>query len=165
MPLIDPPAPAPAFSLSDQHGRTHTLALYEGRPLILFFYPKDLTPGCTAEACDFQQAWPDFANARAAVLGISILDPASKRKFADKHALDYPLLADDATDEHGKPHPVMSRAYGVWTHKSRYGRTYMGINRTTYLIAPDGRVAQRWDKVKVPGHVAAVLDAAQQLAR
>jgi thioredoxin-dependent peroxiredoxin len=151
MPLIDPGKKAPAFSLEDQHGKTHTLADYAGRPLILYFYPKDDTPGCTKESCEFQAALPGLKQSKAAVLGISILDEASKAKFAKKYSLTFPLLAD-------ADHAVADK-YGVWQEKSRYGRTYMGIARTTYLIGPDGKVVQRWDNVKVDGHVNAVIEA------
>ena len=151
MALIDPGKKAPAFTLHDQHGNTHRLADYSGRPVILYFYPKDDTPGCTQESCDFQAALPRLKRSKAAVLGISILDEKSKAKFASKHGLTFPLLAD--TD-----HSVAEQ-YGVWQEKSRYGRKYMGIVRTTYLIGPDGKVVQRWDSVKVDGHVQAVADA------
>ncbi len=151
MPLIDPEKKAPAFSLRDQHGQTHRLADYAGRPLILYFYPKDDTPGCTKESCEFQAALPRFTSSRAAVLGISILNEASKAKFATKYGLTFPLLAD-------ADHEVAEK-YGVWQEKSRYGRKYMGIARTTYLIGPDGKVARRWDNVKVDGHVDEVMGA------
>jgi peroxiredoxin Q/BCP len=154
MALIDPGKKAPAFSLKDQHGQLHTLADYAGRPLILYFYPKDDTPGCTKESCEFQEALPQFKKTRAAVLGVSILNEASKAKFAEKYGLTFPLLAD-------ADHAVAEK-YGVWQEKSNYGRKYMGIARTTYLIGPDGRVQRRWDNVKVTGHVdevaAAVTD-------
>jgi thioredoxin-dependent peroxiredoxin len=150
MPLIDPGKKAPAFALKDQHGHTHKLADYAGRPLILYFYPKDDTPGCTKESCEFQAALPALTPSNAAVLGVSILDEASKAKFAKKHGLTFPLLAD-------ADHAVAEK-YGVWQEKSRYGRKYMGIARTTYLIGPDGKVAQRWDNVKVDGHVDAVTE-------
>ena len=150
MPLIDPGKKAPAFSLTDQHGRTHTLADYAGRPLILYFYPKDDTPGCTKESCEFQAALPALKPSKAAVLGISILDEASKARFAKKYSLTFPLLAD-------ADHAVAEK-YGVWQEKSRYGRKYMGIARTTYLIGPDGKVVQRWDNVKVDGHADAVIE-------
>ena len=152
MPLIEPGAKAPAFALKDQEGQTHRLSDYAGRPVILYFYPKDDTPGCTQESCEFQASLPQMAKRKAAVLGISILDEKSKAKFAKKHGLTFPLLAD-------ADHEVADK-YGVWQKKLRYGRSYMGIVRTTYLIGPDGKVAQRWDKVKVDGHVeevAAVL--------
>ena len=151
MPLIDPGKKAPAFALKDQHGEMHRLSDYAGRPVILYFYPKDDTPGCTTESCDFQAQLPKLKPAKAAVLGISILDEASKAKFAAKYKLTFPLLADAA-------HQVAEK-YGVWQEKSNYGKKYMGIARTTYLIGPDGKVQQRWDKVKVDGHVDAVLDA------
>ena len=151
MPLIDVGKKAPAFSLKDQHGQTHKLADYAGRPVILYFYPKDDTPGCTKESCEFQAALPGLKPSKTAVLGVSILDEASKAKFATKHGLTFPLLAD-------ADHAVADK-YGVWQEKSNYGRKYMGIARTTYLIGPDGKVAQRWDNVKVDGHVEAVQEA------
>jgi thioredoxin-dependent peroxiredoxin len=151
MPLIDVGKKAPAFSLKDQHGQTHKLADYAGRPVILYFYPKDDTPGCTKESCEFQAALPGLKPSKAAVLGVSILDEASKAKFATKHGLTFPLLAD-------ADHAIAEK-YGVWQEKSNYGRKYMGIARTTYLIGSDGKVAQRWDNVKVDGHVEAVQEA------
>ena len=153
MPLIEPGKKAPAFTLKDQHGTVHRLSDYAGRPVILYFYPKDDTPGCTKESCDFQAALPRFKRTSAAILGISILNEASKAKFAEKHGLTFPLLAD-------ADHEVAEK-YGVWQEKSRYGRKYMGIARTTYLIAPDGKVAERWDNVKVDGHVEQVAEALQ----
>ena len=151
MPLIEPGRKAPAFALKDQHGKTHRLADYQGRRLILYFYPKDDTPGCTRESCDFQAALPEIERRDAAVLGVSILDEASKSRFASKHGLTFPLLAD-------ADHAVAEK-YGVWQKKSRYGRSYMGIARTTYLIGPEGRVIKRWDNVKVDGHAEAVAAA------
>lgn len=151
MPLLDPGKKAPAFALKDQHGTTHRLSDYAGRPVILYFYPKDDTPGCTQESCDFQAHLPALVPTSTAVLGISILDEASKARFAAKHGLTFPLLADV---EH-----AVSEKYGAWQEKSNYGRAYMGIVRTTYLIGPDGRVLRRWDKVKVDGHAEAVLAA------
>ena len=151
MPLIDPGKKAPAFTLKDQEGTTHRLSDYAGRPVILYFYPKDDTPGCTKESCEFQASLPKLKSSKAAVLGVSILDEKSKAKFAEKYNLTFPLLAD-------ADHAVAEK-YGVWQEKSNYGRKYMGIARTTYLIGPDGKVLQRWDNVKVTGHVDAVLDA------
>ena len=148
MPLIEPGKKAPTFALKDQHGDTHRLADYAGRSLIIYFYPKDNTPGCTQESCDFQSALPALTRRKTAVLGVSILDEKSKAKFADKHGLTFPLLADA---DH-----VVSERYGAWQQKMRYGRSYMGIVRTTYVIGPDGRVIQRWDRVKVDGHADAV---------
>jgi peroxiredoxin Q/BCP len=149
--MIEPGKKAPAFSLKDQDGKTHRLADYAGRPVILLFYPKDDTPGCTKEACAFQAGLPKLKKSKAAVLGVSILDGASKAKFAKKHGLTFPLLADE-------DHAVAEK-YGVWGEKSLYGRKFMGIARTTYLIGADGKVLQRWDKVKVDDHADEVLAA------
>jgi peroxiredoxin Q/BCP len=151
MPLIDPGKKAPAFALNDQAGKPHTLADYAGTHVILYFYPKDDTPGCTTESCDFQSNLPKFKAGKTAVLGVSILDEKSKAKFAAKHGLTFPLLAD-------ADHAIAEK-YGVWQQKARYGRKYMGIVRTTYLIGPDGRVVRRWDTVKVDGHAEEVLAA------
>ena len=155
MSLIEPGRKAPAFRLNDQNGATHTLADYDGKPLVLYFYPKDDTPGCTAESCDFQSKLPKFKPSKAAVFGISILDEKSKAKFAAKYGLKFPLLAD-------AEHEVAEK-YGVWQEKSRYGRKYMGIVRTTYLIGPDGKVTRRWDNVKVEGHAEEVLEAVKSI--
>lgn len=155
MPLIDPGAKAPAFTLKDQTGRAHRLSEYAGQPVVLYFYPKDDTSGCTQEACDFEASLPRFARTRAVILGVSILNEASKAKFAAKHGLSFPLLAD-------AEHAVADK-YGVWQERSLYGRKFMGIARTTYLIGADGKVARRWDKVKVTGHAADVLAAVTAL--
>jgi peroxiredoxin Q/BCP len=155
MALIEPGQKAPAFNLKDQQGKSRRLADYAGRPVVLYFYPKDDTPGCTKEACAFQDNLPRFKASKAAVIGISILDEASKARFAAKHKLSFPLLADD-------DHTVAEK-YGVWQKKSLYGRSFMGNVRTTYLIDRDGKVARRWDNVKVDGHAEAVLDAAEDL--
>ena len=153
--MIDPGKKAPAFSLPDQDGQKHSLADYAGQPVIIYFYPKDDTPGCTKESCAFQDNLPTFKKSKAVVLGVSVLNSASKKRFADKYGLEFPLLADE-------DHAVMEK-YGVWQEKSMYGRKYMGVARTTYLIGPDGKVVQRWDGVKVPGHAEEVLAAVQQL--
>jgi thioredoxin-dependent peroxiredoxin len=155
MPLIDAGKKAPAFSLNDQTGATHTLASCAGRPVVLYFYPKDDTPGCTKESCEFQDHLPRFRSEKAAVFGVSILDEKSKAKFAAKFTLTFPLLAD-------ADHTVAEK-YGVWQEKSLYGRKFMGIVRTTYLIGADGKVARRWDNVKVDGHAAEVLAAVKAL--
>jgi thioredoxin-dependent peroxiredoxin len=154
MSLIEAGRKAPAFRLKDQNGESHALSDYAGRPLVLYFYPKDDTPGCTAESCSFRDNLPKFRAGKAAVVGVSILDEKSKAKFAAKYDLTFPLLADS-------DHAVAER-YGVWQEKSRYGRKYMGIVRTTYLIGPDGRVARRWDNVKVDGHADEVLAAVKE---
>ncbi len=155
MPLVEPGRKAPAFSLPDQEGRTLRLKDYAGRAVIVYFYPKDDTPGCTKEACAFRDALPDFKKGKAAVLGLSVLDIASKARFARKHKLNFPLLADPE-------HEVAAR-YGAWQQKRLYGRTYMGVARMTYLIGPDGKVIRRWDHVKVDGHAADVLRAVEGL--
>jgi peroxiredoxin Q/BCP len=151
MALIDPGKKAPAFTLNDQHGKTHRLSDYAGRPVVLYFYPKDDTPGCTKETCDFRDNLPKFKKSNAAVFGISILDEASKARFAKKFDVTFPLLADE-------DHAVAEK-YGVWQEKSLYGRKFMGNVRTTYLIDGSGKVAKRWDNVKVDGHAEEVLGA------
>ena len=155
MPLIEPGKKAPAFSLKDQEGQTHSLASLAGRPVVLYFYPKDDTPGCTTETCEFRDTLPKFKASKAAVLGASILDEKSKAKFAAKYQVNFPLLAD-------ADHEVAEK-YGVWQEKSRYGQKYMGIVRTTYLIGSDGKVVKRWDGVKVEGHAEDVLKEVEAL--
>ena len=155
MPVVEEGKKAPAFSLKDQDGKTRSLKDYAGRPLVLYFYPKDDTPGCTTEACGFRDAEPDFSKAKAAVLGVSVLDTKSKAKFATKYDLNFPLLADE-------DHAVAEK-YGAWQEKSMYGRKYMGIARITYLIDGDGKVARRWDKVSVGTHADEVLEAVKTL--
>ena len=155
MVLIDEGKKAPAFTLKDQDGKTHRLADYAGRPVVLYFYPRDDTPGCTKETCAFRDNLPKFTSKKAAVFGVSILDEKSKAKFAGKYDVNFPLLADA---DHG-----VAEKYGVWQKKSLYGRWFDGIVRTTYLIDRDGTVAKRWDKVKVGGHAEEVLDAVEQL--
>ena len=155
MPLIEEGKKAPAFSLKDQDGQTRRLADYAGRPVVLYFYPKDDTPGCTKEACAFTEQLPRFRTSKAAVLGVSILDEQSKAKFAAKYSIGFPLLAD--VDR------AVSEKYGTWQKKSRYGRSYMGIVRTTYLIDAGGKIAKRWDNVKVDGHAEAVVAAVDAL--
>jgi peroxiredoxin Q/BCP len=155
MPLLDSGKKAPAFSLKDQNGEIHRLSGETGRPVVLYFYPKDDTPGCTKETCDFRDNLPRFKKSKAAVFGVSILDEASKAKFAAKYNVSFPLLAD-------ANHEVAEK-YGVWQQKTNYGRKYMGIVRTTYLIGPDGKIARRWDNVKVDGHAEEVLAAVNAL--
>jgi peroxiredoxin Q/BCP len=155
MAVIEPGQKAPGFSLPDQDGVVHRLKDYADRPLILYFYPKDDTPGCTKEACAFRDLQPDWKRTKTAVLGVSVLDTASKAKFAKKHGLNFTLLAD--------PDHEVAERYGAWKKKSMYGKNYMGVARMTYLIGPDGKVAQRWDDVKVDGHAEAVLAAVRAL--
>ena len=150
-PLLNEGDAAPGFTLLRDGGSEVSLSDFAGQHVVLYFYPKDDTPGCTTEAQDFTSARDDFAAAGAVVLGIS-KDPVAKHeKFVAKRELGIPLLSD----EHGD----VCERYGVWGEKQMYGKTYFGIERTTFLIGPDGRIAKIWRKVKVPGHVAAVLDA------
>lgn len=155
MSLIEPGHPAPAFVLTDQNGKSHRLADYAGQPVVLYFYPKDDTPGCTKESCEFRDTLPKFTSEQAVIFGVSILDTASKAKFANKYDLNFPLLSD--------PDHAVADAYGAWQERSMYGRKFMGVARTTYLIGKDGKVAKRWDKVKVDGHVEEVLAAVHAL--
>ena len=152
--MIDVGKKAPAFTLQDQDGNTHRLTDYAGQPVVLYFYPKDDTPGCTKQACQFRDDLSKFKRAKCAVLGVSPQDVKSKAKFAEKYDLKFPVLADvDAK---------ICEKYGVWQEKSMYGKTYMGVVRTTFLIDANGKVIERWDKVKVPGHVENVLEAVKQ---
>ncbi|MEM6259326.1 MAG: thioredoxin-dependent thiol peroxidase [Planctomycetota bacterium] len=149
--MIEPGKAAPAFHLADQDGNKHRLSQYKGKWVVLYFYPKDNTPGCTTQACGFRDAETQLQAQGAVVLGISPDDQKSKAKFAGKFDLNFPVLADvDAKT---------CEKYGVWQEKSMYGKTYMGVVRTTFLIDPNGKVAQRFDKVKVKGHTEAVLEA------
>lgn len=142
---------APAFSLEDDQGKKVSLKDFGGQPVILYFYPKDLTPGCTTEACDFRDAAPKLKKRKIQVLGVS-RDPVTQHgKFRDKHDLNFPLLAD----VDGK----VCEAYGVWKEKSLYGRKFMGIERTTFVIDGKGKIAHVFRKVKVAGHVEAALAA------
>lgn len=151
-----PGDPLPDIALETPDGGHVRASDFAGRKLVLFFYPKDDTPGCTTENKDFSALAAEFAAADTALLGISKDPPQKHRKFAEKHGLTAPLASDAA--EGG-----LSDALGIWTEKQNYGRTYMGMVRTTYLIGPDGRIAQVWDKVKVKGHAEAVLAAARAL--
>ena len=151
---IDVASPAPAFTLETPDGPV-SLADFAGRKLVLYFYPKDDTPGCTAEALQFTALADRFAAAGTTVIGVSKDSVASHRKFAQKHNLAVRLASD--------PEGGTVEAYGAWVEKSMYGRKYMGIDRSTFLIGPDGKVAALWRKVKVPGHAEAVLKAAQAL--
>lgn len=160
MPLVEPAAKAPDFSLADQHGERHALADASGRHLVLYFYPKDDTSGCTKEACAFRDLMPRFESVDAEIWGVSPDDEASHASFAEKYDLNFPLLADTQRDP--DDNPVVCNSYGVWGERSMYGRTFMGVTRTTYLIGPDGRVLRRWDNVKVPNHADEVLEALRQ---
>jgi thioredoxin-dependent peroxiredoxin len=144
---------APQFALPTQSGKT--LSLAAARPAVVYFYPKDDTSGCTSEAKDFSRLAAEFRKAGVAVLGISPDGVESHRKFHVKHDLAIDLLSDADKST--------AQAYGVWVKKSMYGRSYMGVERATFLIDKQGRIAQSWRKVKVPGHAAEVLEAAKAL--
>jgi peroxiredoxin Q/BCP len=131
---------APAFALPDQEGQVHKLADYKGKYVVLYWYPKDDTPGCTKESCGFRDQSAEFAKRGAVVLGASILDVKSKAKFAKKHGLNFPLLADEDN--------AVAAAYGVWKEKSMYGKTYFGVSRETFVIGPDGKIVAHWPKAK-----------------
>ena len=146
---------APDFTLAADGGGTARLADYRGKKLVLYFYPKDDTSGCTMEAKDFNTLKPEFDAANTVIVGVSPDTAQSHDKFKAKYGLCFPLAAD--------PDKTMLQAYGVWAEKSMYGRKYMGVERTTVLIDAEGRIAQVWPKVKVPGHAAAVLAAAKAL--
>lgn len=146
----------PGIKLTASDGSSLDLAQYAGRKLVLFFYPKDDTPGCTAENIDFSALADEFAKAGTALLGISKDPPAKHVKFAAKHNLKAPLASDSESGG-------LSDALGIWTEKSMYGRTYMGMIRSTYLIGTEGRIARVWSPVKVKGHAAEVLEAAKAL--
>ncbi len=146
---------APDFTLPADNGGKASLKALKGKPVVLYFYPKDDTSGCTAEACAFRDALPDFSKAKAAIIGISRDSVSSHDKFRKKHGLTFPL----ASDEDGK----VCEAYGVWVEKSMYGRKYMGIERATFLIDGKGVVRNVWRKVKVPGHAKEVLEAVASL--
>lgn len=142
---------APEFELKDGAGNTVRLAELRGRKVVLYFYPRDNTPGCTQEACDFRDRHAELRGLGAVLLGVSPDGEQSHRRFAAKYALPFPLLADEQSS--------VAEAYGVWKEKAMYGKTYMGVARTTFLIDEQGRIARIWPKVKVAGHGDEVLAA------
>jgi peroxiredoxin Q/BCP len=146
---------APDFTLPTDGGGSVSLSDLKGKKVVLYFYPKDDTPGCTKEACGFRDSLPDFSGVDAVVIGVSKDSVAKHDKFKAKYELPFTL----ASDEDG----ALCEAYGTWVEKSMYGKKYMGIDRATFLIRPDGKIAQAWRKVKVPGHVEEVLAAAKAL--
>ena len=131
---------APDFTLPDQNGNMHSLSEYRGKKVILYFYPKDNTPGCTKQACGFAERYPKFTDKGAVVLGISKDSVASHKKFEEKYGLPFTILSD--------PELVAIQAYDVWQEKKNYGKTYMGVVRTTYLIDENGKIVKAFDKVK-----------------
>jgi peroxiredoxin Q/BCP len=142
---------APEFALPDESGTIHRLADQRGRWTILYFYPKDDTPGCTVEACEFRDTNETIVERGADVWGVSPQGAASKRAFREKFGLPFTLLADEKHE--------VAEAYGSWVEKHNYGKTYWGTARTTFLIGPDGRIARTWPKVKPEGHARDVLTA------
>ncbi len=147
--------PAPDFTLSATGGRTVRLADMKGKPFILYFYPKADTPGCTKEAQAFEENLAAMNEIGLDVIGVSKDPMKALEKFAEKYSLTFPLASD--------PDGAVVEAYGAWVEKSMYGKSYMGIDRSTILVAPDGTVAKIWRKVKVPGHAADVMKAAKAL--
>ena len=153
--MTEPGKPAPDAAFTSPDGSAKKISDYQGQKLVVYFYPKDDTTGCTKEAQEFTALAADFAKAGAAVLGISKDSEKSHAKFIGKYDLKVAL----GTDADGS----LCEAFGVWVEKSMYGKKYMGIERATFLIGADGNVARAWRKVKVPGHAAEVLDAAKAL--
>ena len=146
---------APAFTLPRDGGEQISLTDYAGQTVVLYFYPRDDTPGCTKEAIGFTEMAAEFAAANTVVIGASKDSVKKHDKFREKHSLGVVLVSDEESD--------LCETYGVWVEKNMYGKTYLGIERATFLIGPDGKIAQIWRKVKVPGHVEAVLEAARAL--
>ncbi len=149
--MVEEGKPAPDFSLTSDTGETISLASLRGKPVVLYFYPKDDTPGCTVQACSIRDSWGEFERRGAVVLGVSPDGVASHVKFKQKYGLPFPLLADTGHE--------VAEAYGVWVEKRMLGKTYMGIERSTFVIAPDGTVAKVMHKVKPDEHSDDVLAA------
>jgi len=146
---------APDFTLPDESGMHHKLSDYRGKTVVLYFYPADDTPGCTKEACNFRDDYLQYRTARAVILGVSPDDETSHQKFKKKFNLPFPLLAD-------KGHKVCEK-YGVWAKKSTFGKQYMGVIRSTFIIDPKGRIAKIFEKVRVPEHSQEVLSSLGEL--
>ena len=142
---------APAFALRDQDGRLHRLSDYKGRIVVLYFYPRDETPGCTAEACSFRDHFEEIAEADAVVLGVSTDTAESHQKFRAKHDLPFPLLVDEGAK--------VATVYGAWGEKTLYGRKSIGMIRSTFVIGADGRLAKVWKRARAAEHGVAVLEA------
>ena len=149
--MVDAGSPAPDFELQSDSGETVRLSSFRGQPVVLYFYPKDHTSGCTTQACGIRDAWREFERAGAVVLGVSPDDVASHQSFRADYELPFTLLAD--------PDHKVAEAYGVWAEKTRYGRTYMGIVRSTFVIGPDGTVEKVMRNVKPATHADDVLAA------
>jgi peroxiredoxin Q/BCP len=149
--MIEEGQPFPNFSLKDQDENTVTLESLKGSPTVVYFYPKADTKGCTVEACEFRDQLPPQGDVK--VVGVSPDSPKKQKKFAEKFDLNFPLLADEETE--------LAQACGVWVEKSMYGKTYMGVERSTFLLDADGNVQKAWRKVKPAGHAEAVLSQAK----
>ncbi len=141
---------APDFTLPASNGENVTLSQFRGKYVVLYFYPKDMTPGCTTEACHFRDYYESLTDLGAVVIGISPDSIERHKKFIEKHRLPFLLLADEKQD--------VAKAYGVWKLKKNFGKEYIGIERSTFLIDPNGQIVQEWRKVKVNGHVEEVLN-------
>jgi peroxiredoxin Q/BCP len=148
--VVEEGAPAPDFELRSDEGETVTLSALQGKPVVLYFYPKDDTPGCTTEACEFRDAYDRFRDQGVEILGVSPDTEASHQKFKSKYELPFTLLAD--------PDHRTAQAYGVWKEKRNYGKTYMGIERSTFVIDADGKVAKAMRGIRPAGHAAKVLE-------
>jgi peroxiredoxin Q/BCP len=142
---------APDFTAQDQNGKEHRLSDYRGKWVILYFYPRDMTPGCTTEACNFRDSFPDFSKLNVQIIGVSKDSVNKHAKFAEKYDLPFTLLSDEGG--------TICEDYGVWKEKSMFSKKYMGIIRTTYLVNPDGKIARVFPKVKVKEHAAELMQA------
>jgi peroxiredoxin Q/BCP len=148
--VVEEGAPAPEFELRSDEGETVKLSALRGKPVVLYFYPKDDTPGCTTEACEFRDAYDRFRDQGVEILGVSPDTEASHQKFKSKYELPFTLLAD--------PEHEAAEAYGVWKEKRNYGKTYMGVERSTFIIDADGKVAKAMRGIRPAGHAAQVLE-------
>jgi peroxiredoxin Q/BCP len=148
--VVEEGAPAPDFELASDEGETVTLSALRGKPVVLYFYPKDDTPGCTTEACEFRDAYDRFREQGVEIFGVSPDTEASHQKFRSKYELPFTLLAD--------PDHRAAEAYGVWKEKRNYGKTYMGIERSTFIVDADGKVAKAMRGIRPAGHAAKVLE-------
>jgi peroxiredoxin Q/BCP len=153
--MISEGSRAPAFRLPDQNNKIHDLKEYAGKWLVLYFYPKDLTPGCTTEACDFRDSFSVFKTKNIAILGVSKDSVSKHAKFARKYDLPFPLLSDENN--------TVCEDYGVWQEKSLYGKKYMGIMRTTFIIGPGGKIVRIYPKVDVKKHINEIIQDLQNL--
>ena len=148
---------APAFTMKDQDGKEHSLAGYQGETVVLYFYPKDETPGCTTQACSLRDYFGDIRKEGATILGVSTDDAESHKKFIANHELPFPLLVD--ADKQA------STAYGTWGEKVLYGKTSIGMTRATFIIGPDGKLLRVWKRATAADHGATILEALQELKK